>query len=235
MKRADRESCSEAGMTLVEMLATIVIMGLVMGPLTMAFVQAINLIPASSARTQAATDADRLLMDFSNDVAQAQIYRNYAPPGQVYFLALAGSFPALGPTAPVAGPLTCALTIPPVGTPVKTDMTDFWWTDKAQAGATQQSASWQLLQSNAAGRVRVDVRRSSDAGATWTTSLTEYCTPGQGTIATITSTPPLDPTMASPTQSIDGGVSVTLSGLTDERGNRLSDLTFYGKMRAGRV
>jgi prepilin-type N-terminal cleavage/methylation domain-containing protein len=66
----------ERGFTLVEMLATIVIMGLVVAPLTAALMEAINLIPAAGDRTKLATDTVLVEKQFSDDVADAQFFWN---------------------------------------------------------------------------------------------------------------------------------------------------------------
>jgi prepilin-type N-terminal cleavage/methylation domain-containing protein len=55
-----RTNRDQGGFTLVEMVATIVIMGIIVVPLTSALIQALNTVPTSGERTQQATDADRL-------------------------------------------------------------------------------------------------------------------------------------------------------------------------------
>src|SRR3954447_7551598 len=67
-----RRQDTELGFTLVELLITVVILGLVVGPLGIGLVQALRVIPDSGERTQAATDRDRALLVFADDVAQAQ-------------------------------------------------------------------------------------------------------------------------------------------------------------------
>jgi prepilin-type N-terminal cleavage/methylation domain-containing protein len=88
---SDHRGCvDEHGFTLVEMLAAIVIMGLVLAPLCTAFMQAMTLIPANGARTQAATDADRLQTTLGNDITQAQLINIYKAPAATGVVTPAG-------------------------------------------------------------------------------------------------------------------------------------------------
>jgi prepilin-type N-terminal cleavage/methylation domain-containing protein len=58
--RFRRRDHGEDGFTLVEMIATIVIMGIIVVPLTSALTQALKSVPESGGRTQQATDTSRL-------------------------------------------------------------------------------------------------------------------------------------------------------------------------------
>jgi len=51
---------------------TVVIMGLIIAPLSMALVQALNLVPQSGARTQDATDDQHSLQQWTDDVSQSE-------------------------------------------------------------------------------------------------------------------------------------------------------------------
>ena len=62
----------EHGFTMIELVTTVVIMGLIVVPLSMIALQALQLVPATGARTQGATDRSRLISQFSDDVANAQ-------------------------------------------------------------------------------------------------------------------------------------------------------------------
>lgn len=70
----------DRGFTLVEVIATVVIIGLVVGPLATGLVQALNLVPQSGRRTRLATDLTRLQLTTSNDIAQATQVVVYNPP-----------------------------------------------------------------------------------------------------------------------------------------------------------
>jgi hypothetical protein len=59
-------------MTLVEVLVAVVIGAVLLAPVGVGLVQALTVIPESSARTRAATDRAGALLAFSDDVAQAQ-------------------------------------------------------------------------------------------------------------------------------------------------------------------
>ena len=84
---------NEGGFTLVEVVASIVILGLVMAPLCMALFQAMNVVPASQSRTQAATDNDRIVTQFQSDISQTNNFNlvqaipvkvmNDLPPGSL--------------------------------------------------------------------------------------------------------------------------------------------------------
>ena len=66
-----RRPRSEDGFTLVEMITTIVIMGLVVVPLCTVMLQSLTLVPQSGSRTQSATDNTRLITQFEDDIAVA--------------------------------------------------------------------------------------------------------------------------------------------------------------------
>ena len=73
--RSLRKGRGKAGFTVLEVVMAIVIMGLIVTPLSMALVQATNLVPESGERTQHATDTARLITIFNDDVAQMQKLR----------------------------------------------------------------------------------------------------------------------------------------------------------------
>jgi Tfp pilus assembly protein PilV len=62
----------EAGLTLVEVLVAVTISAALLAPVGVGLVQALTVIPESSARTRTATDRAATLLEFSDDVAQAQ-------------------------------------------------------------------------------------------------------------------------------------------------------------------
>jgi prepilin-type N-terminal cleavage/methylation domain-containing protein len=64
----------EAGFTLVEVTMTIVIMGVVIAPLCMAMIQALNTIPQSGAGIQHSTDTSQLQSAVQESITQAQGY-----------------------------------------------------------------------------------------------------------------------------------------------------------------
>jgi hypothetical protein len=68
-------------MTVVEVVVTMVILGIVMAPLATALTQSMRLIPQGSQLTQRATDTSRLATLFADDVAQAQKITNHAAAG----------------------------------------------------------------------------------------------------------------------------------------------------------
>jgi hypothetical protein len=68
---------SESGMTLTEVIATVVVMGLVIAPLSMTLLQAITLVPDASQRLTLSADNDILVSTLSDDVAQAGVMWHY--------------------------------------------------------------------------------------------------------------------------------------------------------------
>ena len=63
---------NDRGYTLIEVIATVAIMGIILLPLTTAVLQAMKLVPASGSRTRVATDVERLTNALSDDIAQAE-------------------------------------------------------------------------------------------------------------------------------------------------------------------
>jgi prepilin-type N-terminal cleavage/methylation domain-containing protein len=71
MTRGARGRANERGLTLIELVATITIMGVIMVPLSTALIEALQTAPAASVRTQMATDTDHLGATLDDDVQQA--------------------------------------------------------------------------------------------------------------------------------------------------------------------
>jgi hypothetical protein len=92
----------EAGFTLVDAVASFVIMGIVIAPLTIALVQAMNVIPSSGVRTHTATDMSRLQSVFTADVTQSQAAEIFLFVNPLT-LNLTPAYPPDG-NAPVTGP-----------------------------------------------------------------------------------------------------------------------------------
>jgi Tfp pilus assembly protein PilV len=86
MMRRRRRADRELGFTIVELLVTITIMGLIVTPLSMAAIQALNLVPDSGSRTQVATDSQLLTTIFSSDIAQMQQFSEQIPWGNTLSL-----------------------------------------------------------------------------------------------------------------------------------------------------
>jgi type II secretory pathway pseudopilin PulG len=178
----------EGGFTLPELLASVCIMGLVVTPLAPAMTQALKFVPESSARTKAATDSERLLREFSNDIASANMVPNA---GRVRNIPAAkwdaGSGPSIAcPTNLAATPLIWA----------------FWRDQGLGAGANppQMSSIYSLKWFAAAGGfVRAEVWRQ---GVTTNERLlVGYCRntasgglPVDSNVAKVTITPPTSTT-----------------------------------------
>lgn len=79
---------TDDGFTLVELMMTIVIMGIVIAPLCMALVQTLNTIPTSGAGIQTSTDAGRLQTAMVDDIGQAQGIDVYMGSNGVYYIPL---------------------------------------------------------------------------------------------------------------------------------------------------
>jgi prepilin-type N-terminal cleavage/methylation domain-containing protein len=213
----------ERGFTMVEVVTVVVIMGLVIAPLCMALTQAMNLIPQSSARAQAATDNDRLLATFSDDVAQTQVYVN-GPANQWYCIAV--NNPVCQPTTSASGSYTTPATVPAVQTLYQ--FLYLSWQDAGVSPAVVYQVWWRLRLSpgGGPGRMQVEVQRSTD-NVTYSTYLTAYAAVNKA-IAVVTTSPPLD-------TPADGSIGVVLQNLTDKFGTALNKIEFIAKMRAGRI
>ncbi len=80
IRRSIARRADAAGFTVVDVIASVVITGIVIAPMSIALVQALNLVPESGARTTAATDMDRLQAAMNDDVAQAQSLELFLTP-----------------------------------------------------------------------------------------------------------------------------------------------------------
>jgi prepilin-type N-terminal cleavage/methylation domain-containing protein len=201
--------CSEQGFTLVELLTTIVIMGLVVTPLSIVMTQALTLVPESSERTKSSTDADRLVRDFSNDVANANLFSGLRVRNMVTNTNDSGSGTVA--CSPTAGERYLILA---------------WWTDQGLGSPdpSLKAAAYRLRWvPQGAGITRVEVVRSAPDRV----SLTGYCR----------ASPTADPqvarvTITPPTSATREHVQVELN-LRDRRGASLPRLVVGGTVRAG--
>ena len=127
---------TERGFTLVETIATVVIMGLVMGPLAMTVVQALNLVPQSGQTTQNATDNQRVLTQFADDIAQAQLLVQYNPWSAPFWEIGNPPWWTTSNTSPTA----CS------GAATSASLLDDYWADKSQGAGAATSRSSYVLQ-----------------------------------------------------------------------------------------
>jgi prepilin-type N-terminal cleavage/methylation domain-containing protein len=227
------------GFTLVEMIVAIVIMGLVVAPLCMALTQAMNLVPTTSAREQVATDSERLLEQFSADVAQTTALTGTpAPNGNVWLRG--GAFE--GTTVATPGVVACpaggslasgASTTSPVAT--------FWHLDSGAIPAGHNlSQIWQIKFTNiGSSKYKAEIQRrvwdqtadpSQLSLPPFATFLTGYCTPGASPVVQIVTMAPQQPTAGS-TTPIAGYATLTLSNLFDRRGGQVAQIKIESKMR----
>ena len=224
------EEQRERGFTMVEVVTVVVIMGLVIAPLCIALTQAMNLIPQSSARAQAATDNVRLLSTFSDDVAQTQIYINGVS-NQIFWLGAYNLDPVAnswaGPTTPSSATYTTPATVP--ATPATQSLLYLSWQDAGVSPVVGYQVWWRLRLSagGGPGRMQVEVQRSTDNFTTYSTYLTAYAGVNKA-IAIVTTSPPLD-------TPADGSIGVVLQNLSDKFGTALNKIEFIAKMRAGRI
>jgi hypothetical protein len=169
-------------LTTIELLTAVVIMGLVVAPLSIAMTQALNLVPESSERTKASTDTDRLLRDFSNDVANAN---DHPVLGRVANFATIPFVKDRG-TGQVACPTTASAPIP--------QNLLIWaaWMDRASIAPVQKGALYILSWSRvSADLVKVELLRMNELSQS-DVYLTGYCqsSPTADPVATVTITPP---------------------------------------------
>ncbi len=204
---ARRSARDERGFTLVELVMTITIMGLVITPLSMAMIQALTLIPTSGARTQTATDGVRLQSALVSDISQAQgmdwigFYPGSAAPLPIFAEATPTSWVGGYEWANIG--FTCQ-----AGTSV---MFDTWGSDglTSSGGVKTPNTSgnpepdtmyfWELWKTAYGSGQKVEVHRevSTDGGATKTDLgpfMTGYCLSTDAKPAVVTAS-----------QSNDGG------------------------------
>jgi hypothetical protein len=170
-----------------ELLASICIMGLVVAPLAVTLTQALNFVPESSARTKVATDTDRLLREFSNDIASANMVPNA---GRVLNVPTGMWDSGSGP------PIACPTSLNP--TPL------IWSFSKdhgagARANPQMTAIYWLKWFPAASGFLRAEVWRQS--ATTNEPLLVGYCRniasdglPVDTNVATVTITPPTSTT-----------------------------------------
>jgi prepilin-type N-terminal cleavage/methylation domain-containing protein len=234
-KRADvapqANERSEHGFTLIELIATIVIMGLVFVPLCAAVNQALNLIPQASTRGDAATDMDRIQEQFAIDTESAQIWQNFAISQttldtNTWFPFFADAIPDPGyrPTTPEVGTINC-----------QSSNTALIATKTYHHDATSPTAhnNWEQWQPNFtainSGTTQVDLQRDEvdttinpNVSTPWVTYTTAFCKPGD---------PVLTVTSFAPQPTADGYFKLDFKNLRDIRGNAILPASVYGEIR----
>ncbi len=180
MRRVVGHAYAERGFTLVELVMTITIMGLVIAPLSMAVVSALNLAPESGARTKAATQIDATLRALSADVGNASKVTTVGRTGKITNYA-AGMVMDRG-----RGTVNCR----PTGT---TDLFDSRWTDLGGAPPAIATARYYLQWTTPAGSTftAVELHRAPSTGSDPQVYLQGYCT-GTESVATVDVVPPDD-------------------------------------------
>ena len=214
MAVARARTCDERGFTLVELLVAVVILGTVMTPLCMAFVQALNIVPQSNTRTGVATDADRLLTTFTRDIANANAQWTNASGHKVLNSAVGAAAWDGTSTGTVACPSSGIWPI------VEAD-----WDDLAQAGAAEQTEQYVVNSISTGGTAAaIEIHRLTlinGAPSSDEKYLSGYCKLGQTPFATTS--------VSSPNGVED--VQVTLN-LTDQNGASLTTVVLDGKVRS---
>lgn len=119
---------AEHGFTLTELLVAVVLMGLIVGPLSMALVQSFTILPQASARSQAAIERRFAIDAMEDDVANATTISH-----------LPGSVPVVGqPAVPgLFGIAFCAAN-------ATADFLRMSWTD-----VTSRRARWEITYTSA--------------------------------------------------------------------------------------
>ncbi|HET9729451.1 MAG TPA: hypothetical protein VFR41_08535 [Acidimicrobiia bacterium] len=223
-----RAAGDEAGLTLVEMLATIIIMGLIIGPLSMAMVEALNIIPQSGQRTQSATDYSRLQQALADDASQAQLWENFANNQSVPPIWL----PAFSarPLAKVDGNnVPCPSPAPALNASFTFKLFTTFHRDGVIAGAHNLWQNWQVVYTNTGlAKLKMEIQRyehddTAKTDTPWDTLATGYCTPGANNILVTTFAPQQSGT--------PGYIKLTLSGLSDKNMFPITNVAFTGDIR----
>lgn len=205
----------ESGMTLIEMLATVIIMSIVIFPLTTALFQTMKLIPSASERTKAATDGDLLLKSLSDDIAQTQwasAWEKTSTGAGVPFFNT-----ATGTAASYNGTQDCTNTALFFGSGV------FWfqWTDASIVAPPQQNAFYLMALAPVGTLSKVTISRFD--GTTTVPLLTGYCKTGDTNVLTINTTPSATNKTEQCTLTVN---------LRDQYGEARPTIVFDGAIRA---
>jgi hypothetical protein len=160
---------------LIEVVVTVVIMGLIIAPLTTALFEAMRLVPASGDRTRLATDSELVATKLSDDVASGQQIYNVVASGSPVF-----SEPSSGPWTQLdSGPTitTCvnsAADVPAFGI-IGGSFLWVFWTDSGIGGSpSQRIIEWAARITGSGARRLVEIRRVDNAGND-NVLLTGYC------------------------------------------------------------
>jgi prepilin-type N-terminal cleavage/methylation domain-containing protein len=211
-----RGTRSDDGYTLVEMIAAIVIMGLVIAPLCTAMIQSMKLVPTSGDRAQVATDSDRMVRQFSNDVGNAQSLTNGGT--QVFNTASTPKWTqnSSGPTG-----YACDTTHTPPQF-LEGAITIFGTSDQGAAGdRTAKTGLWYTRIGS--GTIRSFKLRRTVVGADDTVYINAYCQQGDNPVTIETIAPNVS-------TNVHEVMKLTLR-LRDSFGNRLPDITFQAGVR----
>jgi prepilin-type N-terminal cleavage/methylation domain-containing protein len=217
-QRPDRRV--EAGLTLIELLVTVVVLGAIAFPLCVAFTQSLSAIPDSGERSQAATDRDRTFLLFSDDVAQSQMTVDLLP----------GATPGQGSqttTCPGPGQLDMLMSFSGLDRPINTGpglTTVAFWSRYDTFASAGPSGTTKIVLYRRVGKEWSDVAvgLSSFGGPRYVSKivLKGYCTPG-AELAKVTLTP-----------RATGGKTVQLTlTLSDTPKSAPSRVVFHGTTR----
>jgi hypothetical protein len=191
----------EAGFTLVDVVASVVLMGIVIGPLSISLVQSLQLVPAAGGRTQGATDREAVVRWYAQDISGANGVATYNTDTNSWLL---GTVAVLNSPANVWDQGTGTVTCKPPGTTPDTNLFSTLSQDLSRipdatvnppvVAADSMLTTWYLRWTAAPGPVTtVELRRSIFDITTLTTVrdttlMTKYCK-GSETVATVTITP----------------------------------------------
>jgi len=207
-------------MTIVEVVATVVVMGLIIGPLSMTLVQAITLVPDASEREVTSTESANVLEIFSHDASNATLGISTITQNPTTLVWDYND--VIGQPTPSWNFDSTGIEWCPAASATR-DFAIWGWNDIAFTPQVTYGANWRTVYTPAAnGLMRMQLQRQSSVSGVlsgYATHLDRYCKPG--TVSIILTTRAV-------------GTTATIAlyvGTADSDGRQLANIEMQASMR----